>query len=100
MKPPLLRALLLALLAAPLALVGCQTETEVEREPDGGVEIERRPGIDEAEVERSLEEAGETLREGAEDAGEAIREGIQDAAETIDENVDLGDNAGTPEEDR
>lgn len=89
---------LAVLLSGQLVLSGCEVDRETQ--PDGDRAIEFR--IDEEAVEDvrdDVDEAGERLGEAAESAGETIEEAANDAAEAIDENVDLGDNAGTPEPD-
>jgi hypothetical protein len=89
MRTPLYRTLLVAALAGPLVFLGCRTETEIEQEPDGGVEVERDTdvGVDEGEVDAALDSAGEAI----EDAGEAVREGVEDAADAAEDAVDDDD---------
>ena len=98
---------------APLALGGCERETQTEIEPDGDIDREVEYGIDEEaldeaeeDLDRLADEAsegarqiGEQIDEGAAVAGETLREAAQNASDVIDENVDLGANAGTPEVD-
>ena len=86
MRTLLLRTLFLSLLAAPLALTGCETDTEIDQEPDGGVEVERDTtvGVDGNDAEAALDTVGAAL----ERAGEAIEETARDAADAIDDAVD------------
>ena len=100
MRTPLYaKLLLLGLLASPMALTGCVEETEVETEPGEApeVDVDLEPDMDAAEQE--LEEAGDAIEGAAEDAGDAIVDAANDAEDAVDENIDLGDNAGTPEVD-
>ena len=79
------------LLTAPLALTACETETQREVESDGDVDYDTEIGIDESEVDEAQQDM--------ENLGNEIQEGAQEAGDAIDENIDLGDNAGTPEVD-
>lgn len=89
---------LAVLLSGQLVLSGCEVDRETQ--PDGDRAIEFRVDEDAVESARDgVNEAGERLGDAAESAGDAIQDAATDAAETIDENVDLGDNAGTPEGD-
>ncbi|WP_412063184.1 hypothetical protein [Rubrivirga sp. IMCC45206] len=97
------------LVAGSVALVGCETERQTEVEADGDTDVDTEltfddEAIDEAEAE--LKELGDDIEAGAREAGVAIQDAardvsdaIRDVSDAIDENVDLGDNAGTPEVD-
>lgn len=51
-------------------------------------------------IEGELEDAGESIQEGAEDAGEAIEEGAEDAGQAIEEGVeDVEDEIEDAEDD-
>ncbi len=98
MKTFYLFLLAFALVAGPAALMGCETETQTEIESDGDTDVDTELTFDD-EVEADLNELGDDIEAGAEDLGNDIQDAAQDAADTIDENIDLGDNAGTPEAD-
>ena len=96
MKSFLTAAFALALVGTvPVGLVGCETEEQMEVESDGDVDYDTEIGVDEAALENAGDEAGAALDE----AGAEIRDAASDAENAIDENIDLGDNAGTPEVD-
>lgn len=78
---------LAVLLSGQLVLSGCEVDRETEADGDESVRVT----VDGEAIDRA--------RENLDAAGDAIEEATSDAAETIDENVDLGDNAGTPEAD-
>lgn len=102
-----LLAVLLAaavLVSGQLVLSGC--EVRESPDADGGqpdVEVELDGDAIEAardaarETGDRLNDAGERIGDAADDAADAVRDATGDAAETVDENVDVGDNAGTPE---
>ena len=115
-KPTL--SLLAALLLAGAPLAGCEAETQTEIESDGDVDRDVEIGLDDAAIEEAQSDArnlgdeiedgaqvlGNEIDQGADAVGGEIEEGAaavgaaaRNAAEVIDENVDLGDNAGTPE---
>jgi len=75
------------LLSGQLVLSGC----EVDHETEAGGDETVRVTVDGEAVERA--------RDNLDAAGDAIKNAASEAAETIDENVDVGDNAGTPEVD-
>lgn len=88
------------LVASPAALTGCQTETQREVESDGDVDYDTEIGVDESEVDEFQNDAeafGNEVEEGAREVGDDIERGARSAGDAIDDNVDLGDNAGTPE---
>ena len=90
------------LVASPVALTGCQTETQREVESDGDVDYDTEIGVDESAVDEFQNDAetfGNEVEEGAREVGADIERGARDAEDAIDENIDLGDNAGTPEVD-
>ena len=100
----LLQALLALglIVAVPTALTGCETEEQLEIEEDGDRDVDTEITLDDDavdEAEADMNELGEDIEAGANEAGAAIRDAAQDAENAIDENIDLGDNAGTPEVD-
>ena len=92
---PFTKALLVALVAGPLALMGCERTTQTEIESDGSVETETElePAVDAPDVEAALDSTGAAIERGAEAAGEAIEGAAQDVHDAVDSNVDLGENA-------
>ena len=86
------------LVASPVALTGCQTETQREVESDGDVDYDTEIGIDD-DLQEDAEAFGNEVEEGARQVGEDIERGARNAGDAIDENIDIGDNAGTPEVD-
>ena len=85
-----------ALVAAPLALSGCETEQQREVEADGDVDYDTEIGLDEGEVqelESDLDRTADEVGAGLERAGETIENEAREAGDAIDRNVDLGDNA-------
>ena len=100
MRTPLYaKLLLLGLLASPMALTGCVEETEVETEPGEApeVDVDLEPDMDAAED--AVVDGADAVGDAVEDAGDAVVDAAQDAENAVDENIDLGDNAGTPEVD-
>lgn len=82
----------LALVASPLVLTACQTETQTEVESDGEVDVDRELGVDEdveTETEAAFDSAGATF----DNVGDEIQEGADAIGDAVDENVDLGENA-------
>ena len=91
-----------ALVAGPAALMGCETETQTEIESDGDTDVDTELTFDEEaidEAEADMNELGDDIEAGAREAGDSIQDAAQDASDAVDENIDLGDNAGTPEVD-
>jgi hypothetical protein len=75
------------LLSGQLVLSGCEVDHETEADGDESVRVT----VDGEAVDRA--------RDNLNAAGDAIEDAAAEAAEAIDENVDVGDNAGTPEVD-
>ena len=87
---------------APLTLTACETETQTEIESDGDVDRDVEIGLDDAAVDEAqddLQNLGAEVEDGARQVGNDIEAGAQNAADAIDDNIDIGDNAGTPEVD-
>lgn len=84
------------LVGGPLALTGCEAETQREVEADGDVDYDTEIGVDEGdlqELESDAERAGENIERGAREVGEDIEAGAREVGDAVDRNVDLGDNA-------
>ena len=90
------------LVGGPLALSGCQAETQREVEADGDVDYDTELGVDESAVDGMQNDAeafGNEVEDGAREVGRDIGAGAQEAEDAIDRNIDVGGNAGTPEVD-
>lgn len=88
---PIMKKFFFAAFAAlfVFGLSACERSTEIETTPGEPteVEIDIEPGISE-EMEESMDNAGDAIREGANDAGDAIREGANDAGDAMQEGAD------------
>jgi hypothetical protein len=73
------------LVGAPLALTGCETETQREVEADGDVDYDTEIGVDEADLQE--------IEAGARELGQDIEQGAESVGDAVDRNVDLGDDA-------
>ena len=89
------KLLILGLLASPLTPTACVTETEIESEPGEATEVDQDLEPDMDALDAEIDSVGAAIEEGAEAVGDAAA----DAEDAVDENIDLGDNAGTPEVD-
>ena len=90
------------LIGGPVALSGCETETQREIESDGDVDYDTEFGVDESavdDVQNDAEAFGNEVEAGAREVGQDIEGAAMEAEDAVDRNIDVGDNAGTPEVD-